>query len=210
MNNISNKWLSKDRLIALIDAIFGFAMTLLVITIDIPNIKNVFSNQDLANALKDLLPSILIYILSFILLANLWILNHKYFSKIKRINNSFAWLNIYCLLFVVLFPFTTDLVGEYGQYPIANIVFHANNLAIGIFYMLIIIYAIKNGLTSSKDEMKKNIYIDFNTIKRTLIFPAVATLALISSYFLTSYSNLLYLLIPLMKLIIDKKDASNT
>lgn len=199
-------WFSKDRLIALIDGIFAFSMTLLVITIDVPSIKNVFSNQDLVNALYDLLPSIGIYILSFILLANLWILNHKYFISIKKVDNSFTWLNIFYLLFIVLFPFTTDLVGEFGGLPMSNIVFHANNLIIGILNFVIWNYAVKNNLID-ENVNKQSIFISFH---KSYIFPSVALLALISSNFITSYSNFFYLLIPALKIFIDKKYAQSS
>ena len=59
-----NKWLKPERIISLSDGIFAFAMTLLVLTIDIPDVKNA---ADLTQALLSDLNKFYTYLFYYIL-----------------------------------------------------------------------------------------------------------------------------------------------
>lgn len=65
MRNNYNKIAGKDvgRIIAISDAVFGVAMTLLVLEIKVPEIEG--GNKELAVAVWDLMPKFLVYFLSF-------------------------------------------------------------------------------------------------------------------------------------------------
>jgi len=58
---VDDHWFDLDRTIAFSDAVIAVAITLLVVTLDVPNV----SNQDLGNALEDLEPTIIAFVASF-------------------------------------------------------------------------------------------------------------------------------------------------
>src|ERR1700723_2102994 len=72
---------SVERLAALSDGIFGVAMTLLLLDLHVPAKEIIHSEHDLARALLDLSPQLLVYLMSFITLGIFWVgqqtqLNH--------------------------------------------------------------------------------------------------------------------------------------
>ena len=114
-----NLTIPKNRLETLVDGIFAIAMTLLVLSIEIPSIQ-FHCVTDFQIYIISLLPKIFIYFLSFILLAIFW-MNHHIFFIIKRTNRTILWINIIWLMFIALIPFSTSLVSSFGQYQPSQI-----------------------------------------------------------------------------------------
>lgn len=70
-----------ERLAALSDGIFAFAMTLLVLDIPTPPAETIHSERELLHALVALSPKLVTYIMSFLTLGIFWVgqqtqLNH--------------------------------------------------------------------------------------------------------------------------------------
>ncbi len=124
-----NITIPKNRLETLVDGIFAIAMTLLVLSIEIPSIQ-FHQAADFQIYIISLLPKILIYFLSFILLGIFW-MNHHVFFVIKRANQTILWINIIWLMFIALVPFSTSLVSSFGQYELSQIFFDLNIFSIG-------------------------------------------------------------------------------
>ena len=117
-----NHWLATTRLEALTDGIFAFAMTLLVLSITLPDDPG--GNSYMPNAeLKELLfhewQRFLNYAIAFLLLASFWMNHSKAFHMMKATEHRHTWINIIFLMFVALAPFTTALVGDYSDDSIA-------------------------------------------------------------------------------------------
>ncbi len=75
----STEGLGKQRIEALSDAIFAFAMTLLVLDVKIPKIAEALVTQEfLARTLLDLWPKFLSFVMSFVILSLFWIAHHGY------------------------------------------------------------------------------------------------------------------------------------
>ncbi len=88
---------SKERLEALDDGIFGFAMTLLVVNINLPPSQAVVSIISLLYYIRyDLIQ----YVIAFIILALLWVAQHQQYYYIRYIDNNMLWFNVFSLLLV--------------------------------------------------------------------------------------------------------------
>jgi uncharacterized membrane protein len=193
-----DEWETTKRIETLVDGIFAIAMTLLVLNLSIPQLTGSVSNITVENYLLALIPKLFTYALSFIILAIFWRVNHQQFYKIKRANSLFLWITVIWLLFVALVPFSTSLMGSYGETQSANIFFNANLLLIGIFSGLIWYYATKKGFIDEKLSREK--IIELNRIN--LLLPIVALIAIGASFVIPAYSTLAYLAIPLVKWVI--------
>jgi uncharacterized membrane protein len=193
-----DEWETTKRIETLVDGIFAIAMTLLVLNLSIPQLTGSVSNITVENYLLALIPKLFTYALSFIILAIFWRVNHQQFYKIKRANSLFLWITVIWLLFVALVPFSTSLMGSYGETQSANIFFNSNLLLIGIFSGLIWYYATKKGFIDEKLSREK--IIELNRIN--LILPIVALIAIGASFVIPAYSTLAYLAIPLVKWVI--------
>ncbi len=125
------------RALAFSDGVFAFAVTLLVTTIDVPDLSGPDLNRQLWHALGDLWPSVLSYFISFAVIGLMWMHHHRLFSRIRRLDGTTLWLNLLSLAFVVLMPFTTELLGRYNDEPVGVGVYGLNiALATGAYTLL--------------------------------------------------------------------------
>src|SRR5215204_2211690 len=109
----SNKEL--ERIIFFSDAIFAIAMTLLVVSITVPQIPANLVAQELPNRLRELLPNLFSYVISFLVIFSYWTVHHSMFSTIRAYDRGLMWMNGLFLMFVAFLPFPTALLGEYGD-----------------------------------------------------------------------------------------------
>jgi uncharacterized membrane protein len=123
----------KDRICTLIDSIYAFAMTLLVITIDIPS-KYVHAH-DIAPVypiLLSVIPDLVHYFIAFVMLAILWYFEHQQFQHLRHLDRPLLCMNMASLVFVCLIPFSTNIAGDYPFDTLGAIVFELNILVIGM------------------------------------------------------------------------------
>jgi uncharacterized membrane protein len=136
------------RVVAFSDGIFAIAMTLLVLAVEVPP-----NAGDLGQALIDARSDFFAYILSFAVLAKLWLAHHRFFGAVLRFDNALMALNLVYLGCVALVPVTTDLLGEYSGERAAVIVYAANMAAVTLTFTTSIIYAYRRNLM--RPEMKQ-------------------------------------------------------
>lgn len=101
--------MEKSRLEAFSDGVFAIVITLLILDIRFPEVDY----SQFATALATLLPRILMYVMSFIIIGLYWISHHNSMQVVKKIDRNFLWMNILLLLCVSFIPFPTSLVGRY-------------------------------------------------------------------------------------------------
>jgi uncharacterized membrane protein len=114
--------ISADRLKALANGVFAVAMTLLVLELVVPQIRDP-SNQELTHALLSMWPKFLAYVLSFLIAGIFWLVHHSIFDAIKYYDSTLSWIKVLFLLLVALVPFTTSLLGEYFLQKTATIIY---------------------------------------------------------------------------------------
>src|SRR2546421_4113408 len=115
--------LSLGRLIAFTDGVFAIAVTLLVLNFDEPH----GPDSKLLHQLTEQWPNLLAYVLSFAVIGRFWIVHHRVFAVIRRLDAGLVMLNLSFLAFVVLIPFTTEVLGDFGDTTEA-VVFYAGVL----------------------------------------------------------------------------------
>jgi uncharacterized membrane protein len=120
-----------ERLAALSDGVFAFAMTLLVLDIQVPALGSVHTEGDLCHALVALLPRFVMYAMSFLTLGIFWVGQQTQLNQLERVNRDLAWLHIWYLAAVALMPFSTRLLAEFIEYRTALLVYWCNILALG-------------------------------------------------------------------------------
>ena len=101
---------SLDRLRALGDGIFAFAMTVLVLDVRLPPGGAPLTGSSLTAALLALLPAIAACVLSFLVLCMYWIAHHNTFLAVARTNRPFVALSLLFLLCVAFVPFAAYLL----------------------------------------------------------------------------------------------------
>ena len=100
------------RIVAFTDGVFAIAITLLVLSLEVPaSIKG----PDLHEFLVESWPQFFAYFLSFAVIGRFWISHHEVFSLLHDFDRRLLVLNLVYLSLVVLIPFPTELLGDYGD-----------------------------------------------------------------------------------------------
>ncbi len=154
--------LGKGRIESLTDGIFATVMTVLVLSLSIPTIV---TTSTLEPYLHELAPTVLSYILSFLILAVFWVRHHIMFHFVERVDNRFLWLNIGLLLSIGFVPFSTELIGRFPFDVISTVIYGANLLATGICMQGIWSYSTSKKLLSDERLLERNV---MTSVNRTL------------------------------------------
>jgi len=115
-----------DRVAFFSDAVFAIAMTLLVVGIGIPHVRD----AKIAHALSEKYNEIFGFFLSFLVIGLYWLAHHRFFSKLIAVDVRFMKLNLVYLAAIAFVPFPTALVGIYGSSEAVVVVLYAATLAV--------------------------------------------------------------------------------
>lgn len=188
--------LTTRRIEALADGIFAIAMTLLVLTLTLPDMMD--TKLSLSQLLAEQWPKFFNYALSFVLLAVFWMVHHQQFHVIRRTDRRHIWINIGILMFVALMPFSTDVAGDYGDETLAQLVFSANLMILGLLFLLNWWYACWNHRLVDPDLDRETIV---GGIRRSCVTPGVAAVSMILSFFVPRWGLAVYMLIPFIQML---------
>jgi len=113
-----------SRLIAFSDGVFAIAITLLVLSIDVPN---AVSASALPAAVFHQSSDVLSYVISFLVVGNFWVVHHRVFARLERCDARLLWLNLLFLLFIVFIPYPTAVLGDFDGW--FSVSFYAATIA---------------------------------------------------------------------------------
>lgn len=193
---------SKERTEGITDAIFAFAMTLLVVNIEVPHPDPGRSSDAVVlSILTDLNQDFLQYIIAFMVLAFFWIMHHRQFEALKFVDHRLLLINFLGLILVALMPFSAELADTYFQDNFAVIFFEANLLVAGSVFYLQLIYA-----SSHHDLLDKEISVKMMNEERrnNLIIPAISSMAIVLALFGNNWGVLLYFLAPFIFILLPR------
>ena len=128
--------MEKSRLEAVSDGVFAIVITLLILDIRFPEVEY----SQFAATLRSLLPRILAYVMSFIIIGLYWVTHHNSMHAIKKTDRVFLWLNILLLLCVSFIPFPTSLLGRYPFQAGPIIIYGATLIASNLVGYIMILY----------------------------------------------------------------------
>ena len=125
------------RVTNLSDGVFAIALTLLVLTLAVPDV----GGTELAGALLAEAHQVTLFALSFLLVANLWWVHHRFFALLGELESGLIAVNVMILGLVALVPFPTSLVGRHPTVSAAVVPFIAVFLAITLLMSLALLRA---------------------------------------------------------------------
>lgn len=193
-------FLTKGRLEGLSDGIFAFAMTLLVVGLDLPEKSTIVQSPGYAmDLLGSLQSDFLHYILAFLILGAFWLSHHIQLHSVKSIDKIYVWLNLVVLLFVALLPFTTSFSGDFPKVPIGAMVFETSLFAIGMAMFCQWMYATQ-GCRLVEPTLDKG-YIRYVRISN-LVVPLVSVAGILIALSGNTWSNVVYLTLPVVGYVV--------
>jgi uncharacterized membrane protein len=123
-----------SRVEAFSDGVFAIAITLLVLQIEVPG--DIGSGSDLWRAIKDQGGDLVAFAISFAVIGRIWVSHHQFVRTLRSFDGAFMTLNLLLLAFVVLIPFFSQVLGEYGELGLASALYAANLVALSVVQFL--------------------------------------------------------------------------
>ena len=105
--------ISKFHVKLFTDAVFGVAITLLAVELQVPNIDN--SDILDSSEFEELVTTFVSYITAFVIIGMYWITYHSVFNPIRHTTDLMIWLNLSFLLLIALIPFSVRLIDKYDS-----------------------------------------------------------------------------------------------
>lgn len=99
-----------ERIAALSDGVFSIAATLLVLDVRLaPGTE--FRWAELAT----IAPHLLGYVISFLVIARMWLVQHRLLRPLEQLDARALWLALLFLMLVAFVPFPTSVLAEHGN-----------------------------------------------------------------------------------------------
>jgi uncharacterized membrane protein len=122
--------MEKNRVEAFSDGVIAIIITIMVLELKVPD------GVGLAD-LKEKLPVLLSYVLSFIYVGIYWNNHHHMFHSTRHVNGGILWANLHLLFWLSLFPFTTAWLGRNHLAPTPTAVYGFVLLMAAIAYFIL-------------------------------------------------------------------------
>lgn len=190
--------ISPDRLLDLVDGVYGMDMTLLMVEILIPQV-DVTLEGGLLDLLWSLLPTVGTAMISFIILATFWIYHHQ-FLEVKRVNLVYIWLSMMFLALITFLPIATFILGSNPGMDLSNFIFGLTISLTLLIFGLMFKYADNREFLKSEisQEERKYTYNTFTILFIITVF--ITTLDCFVSGNLIYY----YVSLPFISIIRDR------
>lgn len=166
-----------DRLATFSDAVFAIAMTLLALGLVLPA-----HAHSLEAALRSLHAKYVSFAISFLVIGVYWMAHHALFAVIVRHDRRLLWINLFLLMSIVLTPFATSVLADYGDQPLGVVVYAGSIATTGLLMTLLAWYALGNGrLAAAGFDPLIGRYMTLRGLSVPLVFLATLPLAWVGS-----------------------------
>jgi uncharacterized membrane protein len=188
--------MNKARAESFSDGVFAFAITLLVLGVQVPALK-VGGNAELREALIRSLPQLVPYVTSFATIGIIWLNHHAMFQGVERVEHTTLSLNLLLLLVVAFIPYPTAVLSRYGALPASAFLYGAVLTLLGITYSALWLHIVRRKLsTSATDQADAR-----HKVRRSLTGPLVYSVATLIALRYPKVSVLIYFLLAAFYLI---------
>jgi uncharacterized membrane protein len=181
--------MNKNRLENFSDGVFSIAVTLLILNVHIPDTKGLL-NRQLNHALLSMLPHLITFAFSFLVIGVFWVAHHRIFGFVRILDSTLLWLNILYLLFVAIIPLTAAILSE-NPFLTTGILFYTLILLIIALMHLVMLEYILRKKTLKHEALTRDIY---RAAQRTAIVGPVCYVLAAGASFVSVYISLLFII----------------
>jgi uncharacterized membrane protein len=171
--------MNKNRFDNFSDGVFAIAVTLLILNVRIPDSKNL-DNHHLNLVLYHLIPHVVTFAFSFLVIGVFWVAHHRIFSFIKVLDSRLLWLNILYLLFIAIIPLPAAILSENPFLPTSILLYTITLFVIAMMHFVLLEYANRNS-TLTHDALTSDIHQSAQ--RNALVGPVCYVAAAVCSFF---------------------------
>jgi len=184
--------MGKDRLAAFSDGVIAIIITIMVLELKVPHGAD-------WQALIDLVPHFISYVLSFIYLAIYWNNHHHLLHTVTRVDGLILWANSFLLFCLSLIPISTAWMGENPLAPVPTAVYGV------VLLMPAIAYYLLQMAIMQKQGAHSVLAIALGSDVKGKISPVLYLAAVALAFVIPVLSVLIYALVAVMWLIPDRR-----
>jgi uncharacterized membrane protein len=191
-----------EHVISFSDALFAFAITIMTLSVDIPDLPTNLTQAELLDELYALYPQFESYVISFAVIAIFWVSYHQVFNHIKGSHITIVYLNLIFLLLITLLSLSTSLIINYETYQIPYVIYNFIVVMTSLLLALIWWYAIKN-----KGLVEESLHPFFikGVFANLISIPIVFTISIIISFVNLGVAQYFWLVIIPITIAIRRK-----
>ena len=93
------------------DGVISILITIMVLSIKLPNLNEIDSDKMIRKEFHDLIPYFVTYAFSFLMIGIFWINHHHMFHLLEKTDEPLLIQNLFFLFWVSLIPIATAMVG---------------------------------------------------------------------------------------------------
>lgn len=175
-----------SRIVAFSDGVFSIAITLLVLGLELPQ---QLADSHVWNAIWDQREQFLAYGISFAVIARFWLVHHSFFSEVKAFDSRLIGLNMLYLAWIVLIPFSSQVLGEHGGTVAAVIVYSVNLAVVVLVGQWMAWDARRSGLATADAQTERE------SLVRSLFIAGVFLVSIVIALFDASIAPYVWLLL---------------
>ena len=184
--------MGKGRLEAFSDGVIAVIITIMVLELKVPH------GESFA-ALTPLIPTLLVYVLSFVYVGIYWINHHHMLHACSRVTGPILWANLHLLFWLSLVPFTTAWMGENHFASAPSALYGGVLLMAGVAYWLLQQLIIQS--QGDHSLLKEAVGEDW----KGKLSPVLYLVAILFSLRTPWVAQSLYTLVALMWLVPDRR-----
>ncbi len=187
--------MSKTRMEAFSDAVLAIIITIMVLELKVPHGAD-------WEALRQLAPAFLTYVLSFVFLGIYWNNHHHLLQMADRINGRILWANLHLLFWISLIPFGTGWMGENPFARLPTALYGAALLCAALAYFILV----RAIIAQQGPHSKLAAAVGRDT--KGKLTPVLYVIAIGSTFVHPAIAQAIYVLIALMWLVPDRRIES--
>ena len=184
--------MNKGRLEAFSDGVIAIIITIMVLDLKVPHGEGF-------EALKPVVPTLLLYLLSFVYVGIYWNNHHHMLHACSKVTGGILWANLHLLFWLSLVPFTTGWMGENRFAAAPSALYGFVLLMAGIAYTVLQSLIIRAGGAGS--VLKQAVGQDWKGKASATSYLT----AVVCAFWSPVASQVIYSLVALMWLIPDRR-----
>lgn len=191
------------------DGVIAIIITIMVISLDIPESAQAANSWSLRQHLVDILPLIISYIFSFLMIGIFWINHHHMFHLLEKTDEGLLVQNLVFLFFMSLIPFGTAIIGSNPLLPDSAALYGSILLLTTLSLTFMRIYTLKKNLVhkdSQPDTSKQIRWVSLKARTKSLVGTFAYLVAVPLAYVNVYLCYVLFLVPPVIFSIPDGID----
>lgn len=191
---------STTRVETFSDGVIAIMITIMVLGFKLPEFGNHPTTEDIKNHLLNIIPHVVAYLFSFVMIGILWTSHHHLFHLLKKTDNQLLRQNLFFLFWISLIPLVTGVMGASPFLAISTALYGCIMLMTTLTLSYMRAYTLRKELvhTDAKKELNMKIYRVSLMGKRRSYISCAAYFISIPLAFVSVYLAYVCFVIPLV------------